>query len=179
MHLDLKDIKGGGLEQAYSCALSDFPDLAAMAEGDGPVFDEPLTFELHFQRTGQFVEVDGSFAAIVGLKCGRCLQDFKLPIAESFTLTFVPQGDDADSDEEVELEAEDLGLTPYTEETLELRDPLQEQLLMAIPISPLCQESCRGLCPECGNNLNIEACHCIRKPFNNKFTALAGMNFKK
>ena len=179
MYLELKDIKGEELEQVYTCTLSDFPDLVALAEEGGPVFDEPLNFRLRFQRTGQLVEVDGSFSATVDLKCGRCLQEFKQPLAESFALTFVPQSADVESDEEVELEAEELGLIPYVEETLKLRDPLQEQLLMAIPISPLCHESCRGLCPECGNNQNVEACDCMRKPFNNKFTALAGMKFKK
>ncbi len=179
MRLELKDIKGDGLEQAYTCTLSDFPDLVALAEEGGPVFDEPLSFALRFQRTGQFVEVDGRFDAVVGLKCGRCLQDFKQSLAEAFTLTFVPHRDDVEIDEEIELETEELGLIPYSEETLELRDPLQEQLLMAIPISPLCAESCQGLCPECGGNRNRQACDCTRKPFNNKFTALTGMNFRK
>jgi len=181
VQLELKDIKGDGLEQAYTCTLSDFPDLMAMAECGGPVFSEPLAFKLRFQKTGRFVEVDGHFDAVVGLKCGRCLQSFKQSLAESFNLTFVPQIESADGDdeEEIELETEELGLTPYREETLKLRDPLQEQLLMAIPISPLCDESCQGLCPECGCNRNIEACDCTRKPFNNKFTALAGMDFKK
>jgi uncharacterized protein len=124
--------------------------------------------------------VDGHFDAVVGLECGRCLQGFKQPLSEFFSLTFVPQVDSVESDEEeVELETEDLGLISYTDEILKLRTPLQEQLLMSIPISPLCSESCRGLCPECGRNLNIEACDCTRKPFNNKFTSQAGMNFTK
>jgi len=179
VRLELKDIKGDTLEQVYICTPSDFPDLVALAEEGGPVFDEPLNFTLRFQRTGLFVEVDGHFDATVGLKCGRCLQDFKQSLSEDFSLTFVPRSDDVETDEEVELEVEDLGLTPYIDETLELRDPLQEQLLMAVPISPLCAESCQGLCPECGGNRNEQACSCTRRPFNNKFTALAGMNFKK
>jgi uncharacterized protein len=179
VRLELKDIKGDGLEQAYTCTLSDFKDLVGLAEEGGPVFYEPLTFELRFQRTGQFVEVDGHFDATVGLKCGRCLQNFKQPLSETFTLTFVPRSDAVETEEEIELDVEELGLIPYSDETLELLDPLQEQLLMAIPISPLCDESCRGLCPECGGNRNIKACDCTRQPFNNKFTALAGMDFKK
>ncbi len=180
LRLELEDIKGGGREQAYSCSLSDFPDLVALAEEGGPLFDEPLTFQLRLQRVGSIVEVDGHFDAVVGLKCGRCLAEFKLPLSESFTLTFVPQSqDEEDPEEEVELETEELGLISYRGETLELREPLQEQLLMAIPISPLCSDACRGLCPECGGDLNHETCDCTRKPFNNKFTALAGMDFRK
>jgi len=179
VRLELKDIKGGELEQGYSCSLTDFPDLAMLAEEEGPRFREPLVFKLRLQKTGKFVEVDGRLDAVVGLNCGRCLQDFEQLLSDSFSVTFVPQVKDCDADEEVELEADELGLIPYVDETLELRDMLQEQLLMAVPISPLCKMTCNGLCPECGTNLNTETCDCTRKPFNNKFTALADMKFKK
>ncbi|MEA3544802.1 MAG: DUF177 domain-containing protein [Thermodesulfobacteriota bacterium] len=180
MRLELKDIKGEGLEQGYSCSLSEFPDLSAIAEGGGPKFSEPLVFKLRLQRTGTFVEVDGCLDAVVTLKCGRCLQGFELPLSELFTLTFVPclPGDN-ETEEEVELETGDLGLITYADEVLELQDPLQEQLLMAVPISPVCQSSCKGLCPECGTDLNVMRCGCVRTPFNSKFTVLANIDCKK
>ena len=179
MRLKLKDIKGGGLEQAYSCSLLDFPDLFVISEDGGPSFREPFTFDLRLQQTGKFVEVDGHLEAVVALKCGRCLQCFEHPLSEDFSLTFVPQGDEGEIEEEVELEADELGLITYKDEILELHDPLQEQLLMAVPISPICNTSCRGLCLECGSDLNREKCGCIKKIFNNKFTALANVDFKK
>jgi uncharacterized protein len=179
VQLELKDIKGGELEQEYSCSLVDFPELNLFTEDGGPRFREPMVFKLRLQQTGKFVEVDGHLDAVVALSCGRCLQDFDLSLSESFSVTFVPRRKDNETDEEVELEADELGLVSYDDETLELRDTLQEQLLMAVPISPLCKKTCKGLCPECGTNLNIETCNCTRKPFNNKFTALAAMEFKK
>ncbi|RLB74564.1 MAG: hypothetical protein DRH06_09510 [Deltaproteobacteria bacterium] len=180
MQLELKDIKGGELEQEYSCSLAEFPDLMVIAEQGGPRFGESLFFQLRFQRSGQFVEVDASLEAVVELQCGRCLQDFKQPLAESFSLTFVPQPEDDESGEDdVELETNELGLIPYRDDILKLQEPLQEQLLMAVPISPICKTSCRGLCPSCGVNLNIEKCDCVRKPFNSKFNILADIDFKK
>jgi len=179
VRLELKDIKAGGVKQEYSCALLDFPDLELIAAGGGPEFNLPLKFQLCFQRTGKLVEVDGQFETVVRLRCGRCLQNFDLPLAEQFTFTFVPQTENCETDEEVELEAAELGLTTYRDEVLLLREPLQEQLLMAIPISPLCDDSCRGLCPECGEDLNKTKCDCVKQPFNNKFTVLSNMNLKK
>ena len=167
------------LEQVYSCSLAEFPELISISEHAGPRYKEPLEFQLHLQRTGQLVKVDGYLDAVVTLKCGRCLQDFEQSVSESFSFTFVPQLKDIESGEEFELEADELGLIVYHDEVLELQDPLQEQLMMAIPISPVCKSSCRGLCPECGANLNINECGCVRKPFNNKFTLLAGIDFKK
>ena len=179
MQLELKDIKGGMLEQEYICSVVDFPDLHGISAAGGPKFDEPLVFELRFQQTGQFVAVDGHLDAVVELKCGRCLQDFKKSISESFSLTFLPLAKNGDVEEEVELEADELGLMTYVDDTLELREALQEQLLMATPISPICEISCRGLCPECGANLNVVKCSCVREPFNSKFNVLADIGLKK
>lgn len=179
MRLELEDIKGGELEQEYSCSLTNFPDLIAIADDGEPKFGEPLEFQLRFQRTGQFVEVDGHLDAEVGLKCGRCLRDFKQSLAESFSLTFVPQLKDHETEEDVELETAELGLISYEDDVLELQEPLQEQLLMAVPISPVCKTSCKGLCPECGIDLNSEKCDCTRKPFNNKFNVLSNIDFRK
>ncbi len=181
MRLELEDIKGGELEQGYSFSSVDFPDLVAIADGGGPTFDDSISFLLRFQRTGQFVEVDGSLTASVGLVCGRCLRSFTVPLVEAFTLTFVPlkSKDENETEEEIELESAELGLISYEEQVLELLEPLQEQLLMAVPISPVCQSECLGLCPECGQDMNLEKCDCTRRPFNNKFTALANIDFKK
>ncbi len=180
MQLELKDIKGGELEQEYSCSSSEFPDLTVLAEEGGPKFNEPLYFRLRFQRLGQYVEVDASLKAVVVLQCGRCLQFFEQSLVESFSLTFVPQSEsDEITEEDVELATDDLGLITYQDDILRLQEPLQEQLLMAVPISPICKKSCRGLCPSCGMDLNIEECHCVRKPFNNKFNVLADIDFKK
>ncbi|MCW8858984.1 MAG: DUF177 domain-containing protein [Deltaproteobacteria bacterium] len=178
MRLELKDIKGGVLEQGYSCSLADFPELLAIAQQDGPQYKEPLEFYLRFQRTGSLVEVDGRVDAVVRLRCGRCLQIFESSISETFALTFTPQSQETE-EEDLELEVEQLGLITYQDETLELREPLQEQLLLAIPISPVCDSKCLGLCPHCGVNLNECQCSCVRKPFNNKFSVLADIALKK
>ncbi len=90
MQLELKDIKGGVLEQDYSCALSDFPDLSELAEEGGPEFTEPLHFHLRFQRSGPIVELEGQLEAEVDLSCGRCLQRFRQSLNETFVLTFSP-----------------------------------------------------------------------------------------
>ena len=179
MQIELKDIKGRVLEQEYICSTVEFPDLIEVTKAGGPIFDEPVVFKLRFQQSGQFVEVDGHLNTVVRLKCGRCLQLFNQSLEESFALTFLPLSKDSETEEEVELEADELGLIPYVNDTLELKGALQEQLLMAIPLSPVCHLSCNGLCPECGMNLNMTQCDCVKKPFNSKFNVLADIGFKK
>ena len=179
MQLELKDIKGGILEQEYICSVAEFPDLIGVAKTGGPVFKDPLVFQLRFQQTGQFVEVDGRLEVTARLKCGRCLQGFERSLTDSFTLTFLPLSNKIENEEEVELEADDLGMIPYVDDTLELQGALQEQLLMATPLSPVCDLSCKGLCPECGTNLNMTQCDCVNKIFNSKFNVLADVGRKE
>ena len=180
VQLDLKDIKGGELEQGYSCSLSEFPELGLLAAEGGPEFYEPLVFQLRFQRVGQIITADGTLDATVKLRCGRCLEIFNHPLNESFSLAFTPapESDIAADEEEIELAGDELNLIPYKDEVIELQDPLQEQLLMAVPINPVCELTCHGLCPLCGINLNCNSCNCVRKPFNNKFNILAGVDLK-
>lgn len=182
MRLELKDIKDGSLRETLSYPVSDFPVLAEMEQRGEIGFGDPLRFELRFQKAGQLVEVDGHFETRVTLGCSRCLQDYTTELAGDFALTFTPYAEEQhaerDEEEEVELEADELGLVYYRDEVLELLPPLQDQLVMALPISPLCSDSCAGLCPECGCNLNEERCSCEKKVFNNKFSALAGLKIE-
>ncbi len=177
MRLELKDLSGSGLRQEYSCGVEDFPLLLELQNEEGLLFTGPLEFRLRFQRAGQIIEVDGSFTTGLAITCGHCLQNFEQQLAGEFTLTYSPLTADlsADAREEVELDADELGLVYYNNDTLELLQPLQEQVVMAVPMSPLCNENCRGLCPECGCDLNRNSCHCEKKSFNNRFTALAGL----
>jgi uncharacterized protein len=177
MHLELKDIDDHGLEQGYSCSIESFPGLLDLQEHEDTRFTAPLDFRLRLQKSGQIVTLNGSVTTCIACVCGHCLQKFEQPVVSDFVLIFTPQSNAAaaEESEEVELDAEELGLVYYQNDTLELLQPLQDQVLMALPMSPLCSEDCRGLCLECGCDLNINTCQCEKKAFNNKFTALAGL----
>ncbi len=176
MRLELKDLKNGCLVQELSFQAADFPVAADLSQ-DGVEFTAPINFRLRLQQSGQLVEVDGQLETTVRLSCGRCLQPYDKVLNSRFALTFTPYvaEEQGQEDVEVELDTDELGLVYYREECLELLPPLQDQLVMALPIAPLCSEECRGLCPECGCDLNSESCNCEKKVFNNKFSALAGL----
>lgn len=178
MQLELKHIKGGQLEQDYRCTVGDFPELLELASTGGCVYRDPICLHLRFIRSGRMVEVAGHIQATLELTCGCCLSTFEHELAEDFDLTFVPEAEVADPAPEQELEPDELGQIPYSEDRLELLSPVQEQLLLAVPMHPLCSADCRGLCPVCGVDLNSTACRCEKKVFNNKFGALAQLKGK-
>ena len=64
-------------------------------------------------------------------------------------------------------------MIPFTGEELDLCEAVQEQVIMALPVRPLCREDCRGLCPVCGADLNEESCTCAEKTVDPRWKALS------
>jgi uncharacterized metal-binding protein YceD (DUF177 family) len=60
-------------------------------------------------------------------------------------------------------------------DTVDLTDEVRETIILAFPSYPLCQPACRGLCVQCGINLNKERCGCSQ-PANESWTALSGLD---
>ena len=58
------------------------------------------------------------------------------------------------------IEEDDLGVSYYKDETIDLGEVVREQFYLALPMKPLCRETCKGLCPVCGANRNRETCTC-------------------
>jgi uncharacterized protein len=107
------------------------------------------------------------------LACGRCLESFAAPAAIDFDLLLVPGPPTADAADE-ELSLTDLDLDYYTgEKTVDLESLLREQIILMMPLKPLCDETCKGLCPRCGANLNRETCTCQTGAVNSPFARLA------
>ena len=120
-----------------------------------PVLDGSLVY----YRSGQELFFHGSFGGKFEGFCSRCLINYSFDVEKSFDLVLVP--DPARSERRVEeLKREELGLSYYSSDVIELAPLLKEQVLLALPTRPLCREDCRGLCSGCGVNLNSEECAC-------------------
>jgi uncharacterized protein len=116
-----------------------------------------LVFDLHKDK--EQVRLVGTVQTVLELDCSRCLEGFAVPVDAAFDLLYVPASG-APQVEEREVEEDDLDTAYYREGAIDLSDLVREQLYLALPMKPLCQEGCRGLCPECGTNLNSGACDC-------------------
>lgn len=106
------------------------------------------------------LRVEGSCRTQMDFTCCRCLQTFKRPQNLDFDLYYMPHSSISRDVEEIELKDEDLNLGFYDGVKLDTNLVLAEQLLFSIPMKPLCQSNCKGLCQQCGTNLNIQPCHC-------------------
>jgi uncharacterized protein len=98
---------------------------------------------------------------LVGLElpCARCLEPVKQDVQREFELLYRPLGVDAGR-EEVSVTDAEAEIGYYQGEGILLEDALREQVLLALPLKVTCRADCRGLCPQCGKNLNQEQCSC-------------------
>ncbi len=111
------------------------------------------------EKHGRDILVRGHLQGHLQLVCSRCLESFAAPVDADFDLLLAP-GPGPERGESEELSAPDLDLDYYTGEVLDLEAVLQEQIILMVPLKPLCREDCRGICPRCGAVLNREACTC-------------------
>lgn len=114
---------------------------------------------LRAEKHAQEVRVRGSFAAELELPCARCLEPVKVPLAAEFD-QFYQSHKDHRLVGEIELQEKDTEIAFYFGDFIEVSDIIREQILLGLPMKPVCREDCRGLCLYCGKNRNLDACNC-------------------
>ncbi len=119
----------------------------------------PIRGRLRLRRTNQGILVDGPIEVLVELDCVRCLETFTLPISFRLEEQFYPTIDVITGLSLPESENE-LIFPIDPNHQLDLREAIRQNLLLALPMQPLCKEDCAGLCPQCGKKLNEGPCDC-------------------
>ncbi len=120
----------------------------------------PVHLVMDIRKDREAYRVTGRVQTRLLLECGRCLEPIEVPVDSPFELRYIPQAENASpgDDAEREVDEDDLTTAFYQDETLDLAELMHEQFLLALPMKPLCSETCKGLCPECGTNLNKADC---------------------
>jgi uncharacterized protein len=116
-----------------------------------------LVFDLHKDKNR--FHLVGRVTTTLELACGRCLEPFTVPADGPFDLRYQPLAPNAVVAER-QIGAGDMDAAYYENDELDLGQLMQEQFYLALPMKPLCKDDCRGLCPNCGTNLNKAACDC-------------------
>ena len=135
--------------------------------------------ELDLYADGDHVFAAGTFNGELTVACSRCIGPVHLAIDEKLLVTFMPlhempDEDDAEAEEGVEVDSEDLDLFPYEGDSIDLEPLFREQFVLAVPFAPLCVETCKGLCPQCGIDRNTGTCTC-EAPIDPRLAGLKGL----
>jgi uncharacterized protein len=184
MLVKIEEIQEPGLELKESITPELLSEALAEAPGYALVSSRPL--QASFKRVSGQVHLRGSFGAVVSAPCRRCLKPVTLDVPVEFALRMVPEGRRHDAEEDEGLEAskgpggrgrrrlkkdddgqsplaasfelDEIDAEPFDGKTIDLDPVIREQVLLALPVTVLCRDDCKGLCPSCGQELNERDC---------------------
>jgi uncharacterized protein len=182
MLVKIEEIQEPGLERTEEVDLAVL--RGALAESEGFALKAATKLEVSFKKVSGRVYLKGGFRVTVVTPCKRCLKDQTLEFPVEFSLRMVPhhpepvENEDVagpgrhkgkrrhskkKDDDEAELsqasfELDEVDAEPFDGKTIDLDPILREQLLLALPVTVVCQEACRGLCAQCGQDLNERDC---------------------
>jgi len=138
--------------------VNDFQEDTIQFDDDIKVIG-PLNGHVRMRRTNQGLLVDGWVELTLDLSCNRCLKEFELPMHVNFEEQFYPTFDVVSG----------LPLAPFDENEIfpidahhqvDLTEAIRQNLLTDLPMVVVCKEDCKGLCPQCGQDLNLGSCEC-------------------
>lgn len=126
---------------------------------------------IKIQKIDDAVLVEGMAEGNALMICSRCLKEFISPVKTNFNVEYVPGGP-LSREEEHELTGRELDISFYEEDEIDIEALVREQILLAVPMKPLCSADCRGICPTCGANLNETACKCGKEEIDPRLAPL-------
>lgn len=149
------------VETAKSLGVSP-PDL---------MLDDDVLIDAIVTRQGRVFFVDGTLSASLQLVCSRCAGEFSYPVNTGFYCQEQPLSN-SDTDMETALLKGDMDIDHYAGDEVELNNIFREQIMLAMPMHPLCRIDCRGLCTKCGQNMNIKECGCKEEEVQSPFSVI-------
>jgi uncharacterized protein len=133
------------------------------------VFLLPLHADITVKKIGEEVYVKGKIKTLLSFVCSRCLVPFEFPVDSLFDLVYLPEELEVAREE---LSGDDLETSYYYSRKLDLKEVILEQLNLTFPVKPLCSETCRGICPVCGKNINNGDCSCVTEDSDSRLEKL-------
>jgi len=119
----------------------------------------PVELEFDIHKDKDKFRLEGHLRTELELPCSRCLDPYRLAVDADFDQRYLPASA-ASTDPDREVQEDDLETSYYSDDQIDLAELMREQFYLALPMKPLCRDECRGLCPQCGTNLNTGACDC-------------------
>ena len=135
---------------------------------------EPAAVSGKVRLAGNEVFVSGHIETRAQVECDRCLQPVELPVSADFALEYI-SGADYESSAVAELTEDELSVSVFDGETIDVDEIVKEQILLTVPTRMLCREDCKGICPECGTDRNTGECNCVTNDIDPRWAALKNL----
>ena len=119
------------------------------------------------------IRVTGQVKVRLQADCDRCLEPARFPIDADFALYYRPVAEGYGDEKEIDSGEAEMGF--YEGDGVELNDVLREFILLTLPMQRVCRESCKGICPICGQNRNQKECQCHAETTDDRWAALKSL----
>ena len=130
----------------------------------------PVKAHLELTKTFSEIIITGSVKAEMELECSRCLKKYRRFMDEPVHVVYHPLAEIGADRHELKDDEMDMGF--YQGDELDLQELIREQILLNVQMKPLCDENCRGICSQCGTDLNINTCDCDTKKLDSRLEVL-------
>jgi uncharacterized protein len=140
--------------------------------------DDRAISQMQVSLSGERVSVNGTLKADLSVICCRCARGFPQNVDKAFSVEYWPDPKVDREGEERELTYDDLSIGFYREDQIDLTALVTEQILLEIPMKPLCDEACLGLCDQCGKDLNEGSCKCGKSRLDPRLQVLEQLKNK-
>lgn len=180
MKIETQHIPHQGLVIQRRVPATEFETLNLLMANQDAGFPGSIDIDVSVVPLRDLIQVEGSVRTRVRLECSRCIESFEAPLHRQFALSYsrkIPEDLHQSKADGIELTAQQIGVILYQGDEIDLRDALAEQVILALPFKPLCDEACKGLCAGCGVNLNQEACRCDAEAAEGPFDVLKKLKF--
>ncbi len=172
LRISLQDIPPEGMRLACEVGSE---DLQLAEHGPGLKDVLALTATVQVEASGFLVE--GELNGLLVHECVRCLEACEASADVSFQARYqdpekrgaTGKGGRPVEEKSGPVEVDDY---PMVAQHIDLQDVLREQIILSVPMQPLCSDDCRGLCQACGQNLNVKACGCEERKTESPFSVL-------
>lgn len=132
-------------------------------------FAGPVEVQAVVVKTGTQVAVNASVEATGAFVCDRCTAPFTLSLRPSFRMYYVMDATGMET-----LDPSEVQVVPAGIPMIDLTDDVRQTILLSVPLKLLCREDCKGLCPQCGADLNLERCRCRAEETDTRWERLRG-----
>jgi uncharacterized protein len=166
VYIVIEELRDEPLHVRHTYAPADLP-----FRDEGAVLSTPVLIEFVLTHKKQDLHLDGSVQTGIGCKCSRCLKEFEVPLHTRFDVFYLPQPKWL-KDQEIELKYEEMDIGYYDGARLDVDQLTVEQIELALPMKFICSESCKGLCYNCGADLNQGVCLCDRDQTDHRLAVL-------
>jgi len=147
-------------------------DLEERLSPDHRPVTSPVKANLQLQKTGSEVIISGELHTEMMLECSRCLREFMRETDIPVNVVYHPLKEVEGNRHALALNTDEMDMDFYRDDEIDLQELLTEQIALEAQMKPLCNESCKGLCPHCGADLNTGSCSCSKDSIDPRLEVL-------